>query len=141
MKKFLLLCCVALLGLASAAHAWTSYNYVAAHELKGWLETAKPILLVDIQEKKDFASHHIKGSLETNAYPVKSDHDRQTIDPALKLCHSNQYEAVVVVCPRGKGGAKRAYEYLAEKGIAADKLFILTGGMGGWPFKEWVAGK
>lgn len=141
MKKMLFFCCAALMGLVQVAHAWSNYNYLSADELKAWLEAAKPMLIVDIQEKKDFAVHHIKGSLETNAYPVKSDHDRQTIDPALKLYHQNSSQAVVVVCPRGKGGAKRAYTYLAEKGVAKDKLFILTGGMGGWPFKEWVAGQ
>ncbi len=141
MKKLLFICCVALMGMAQVAHAWTSYNYVEPEQLKGWLEASKPMLIVDIQEKKDFVVHHIRGSLETNAYPVKSDHDRQTIDPALKLCDANHYEAVVVVCPRGKGGAKRAYGYLAKNGVTEGKLYILTGGMGGWPYGDWVDGK
>ncbi|HIJ78950.1 MAG: rhodanese-like domain-containing protein [Desulfobulbaceae bacterium] len=139
MKKLLFIIAALLLGTAQVAQAWTSYNYVSADQLKGWLEAAKPVLLVDIQEKKDFTAHHIKNSLETNGYPVKSDHDRQTLDPALKLIQAHNYEAVVVVCPRGKGGAKRAYEYLAAKGVAEAKLFILTGGMEKWPHREWVA--
>ncbi|MDH4321870.1 MAG: rhodanese-like domain-containing protein [Desulfobulbaceae bacterium] len=141
MKKILFIVCTVLFCFTQPALAWTSYNYVAADELKGWLEGAVPVLLVDIQEKKDFAAHHIKGSLETNAFPVESDHDRQTIDPAVKLLQAKDYAAVVVVCPRGKGGAKRAYDYLAEKGVPDAKLRILTGGMENWPHKAWVVSK
>jgi len=139
MKKILFIIFATIMGLSQVAHAWTTYNYVPADDLKTWLDTAKPVLLVDIQEKKDFAIHHIKGSLETNAYPVKSNQDRQSLDPSLKLNKANDYAAVVVICPRGKGGAKRAYEYLAQKRVPEEKLFILTGGMGKWPHKEWVA--
>ncbi len=141
MKKILFIVCAVLAAFTQSAMAWTSYNYVSADELKGWLQASSPILLVDIQEKKDFAAHHIKASLETNAYPVESDHDRQTIDPAVKLAHANSYAAVVVVCPRGKGGAKRAYDYLAAKGVPEAKLRILAGGMENWPHKEWVVSR
>jgi hypothetical protein len=61
------------------------------------------------------------------------------IDPALALVEKNIYEAVVVVCPRGKGGAKRAYDYLGKQGVPEAKLYILTGGMAKWPHPEWVA--
>ena len=141
MKKVLFVIFAAFIAMPQVVHAWTTYNYVSADELKGWLATAKPMLIVDIQEKKDFAAHHIKGSLETNAFPVESEHDRQTIDPAVKLSHEKDYAAVVVVCPRGKGGAKRAYDYLAEKGVPEAKLRILTGGMENWPHKAWVESK
>ena len=138
MKKYIFFVAVIMMGLPQLANAWGSYNFVSADELKSWLDMAKPILMVDIQEKNDFAAHHIVGSFETNAYPVKSDKDRQTIDPAMKLYKNGKYEAVVVICPRGKGGAKRAYEYLEKNGVTEAKLFILTGGMENWPHKEWV---
>ncbi len=141
MKKILLIICAAIMTLAQSANGSTNYRYVSAEQLKGWLEAAKPMLIVDIQVKKEFAASHIKGSLETNAYPVKSDADRQLLDPALTLNQSHDYAAVVVVCPRGKGGAKRAYDYLRKQGVADAKLFILTGGMGKWPYPEWVETK
>lgn len=141
MKNTLFIVFALLLVLAQSAHAWMGYNYVSAEDMKGWLESKKPLLIVDIQEKQNFAAHHIKGSTETNAYPVKSDKDRQTIDPSVKLYQSNHYEAVVVVCPRGKGGAKRAYDYLKKQGVEEEKLFILTGGMDSWPYREWVESK
>lgn len=138
MKKLVLIICTVLLALAQNSVA-ADYQYVSAEELKGWLEAARPVLLVDIQEKKDFAVHHIKGSIETNAYPVKSDAERQSIDPAVS--QAKGYDAVVVVCPRGKRGAKRTYDYLKEQGVPEAKLSILTDGMVKWPYKEWVATK
>ncbi len=141
MKKIMLLVCAAILATTGIANAWSSYNYVSAEELKGWLEVDKPILIVDIQVKNEFATHHIKESLETDAYPVKSEEERHLLDPALTKNGVNGYEMVVVVCPRGKGGAKRAYEYLHKQGIPEAKLSILTGGMGKWPYQKWVASK
>ncbi|MBU0485363.1 MAG: rhodanese-like domain-containing protein [Proteobacteria bacterium] len=136
MKKLVLIICTAFLAFAQHGMA-ADYQYVSAEELKGWLEAARPVLLVDIQEKQDFAAHHIRGSLETNAYPVKSDAERQTIDPAVS--RAKDYEAVVVICPRGKGGAKRTYDYLKEHGVPEAKLTILTDGMEKWSYQEWVA--
>jgi len=136
MKKMLFIIGAAILAMAQFANASTSYRYVSAEALKGWLEAAKSVLIVDIQEQKDFAAHHIRGSLETNAYPVKSDAERQLLVPALVQNRAMHYEAVVVVCPRGKGGAKRAYDYLRENGVS--NIFVLTGGMGKWPYHQWV---
>lgn len=140
MKKTVLGVFVVLLGIVQIASG-SDYQYVSADDLQGWLEADKPMLLVDIQVADEFASHHLKESLETNAYPVKSDNERQRLEPALALVRRQEYAAVVVVCPRGKGGAKRAYDYLAKEGVALDKLFILTGGMANWPYPEWVAPK
>lgn len=140
MKKIVLIICITVLGLVQLANG-ADYRYVEAAELKGWLEVGKPLLLVDIQVADEFAAHHLKDSLETNAYPVKGDSDQQRLESALALTKVNNYEAVVVVCPRGKGGAKRAYDYLGKKGVSADKLFILIGGMGKWPYPEWVVSK
>ena len=138
MKKIMLFICVAMLSMASFAHAWSSYNYVSAEQFKGLLEADKPLLIVDIQVKNEFNANHIKGSLETNAYPVKSEAERHLLDPALKKNTSKEYAAVVIVCPRGKGGAKRTYDYLNEQGVNEEKLYILTGGMAKWSYEEWV---
>ena len=140
MKKIVLLICAAFLALTQNSLA-ADYQYVSADELKGWLEAAKPVLLVDIQVQKEFAAHHIKGSLETNAYPVETEAERATLVPALEHYKTDKPEAVVVVCPRGKGGAKRTYDYLKEQGVPEGKLSILTGGMEKWPHEAWVTAK
>ncbi|GAB4345413.1 MAG: rhodanese-like domain-containing protein [Desulfobulbaceae bacterium] len=139
MKKTAVIFCSFLLALAQTGFA-ADYQYVAAEELKGWLEADKSMLIVDIQVKPEFAAHHIKGSVETNAYPVKSDAERAKINPAVEMYRNGQYESVVVVCPRGKGGAKRAYDYLKSRGVPEAKLLILTKGMAGWPYADWVEG-
>ena len=54
MQKIVLLICAAFLALAQNCLA-ADYRYVSADELKGWLEAAKPVLLVDIQVEKEFA--------------------------------------------------------------------------------------
>ncbi|HSH13312.1 MAG TPA: rhodanese-like domain-containing protein [Desulfurivibrionaceae bacterium] len=136
-QKIFLLLCLALFTLPSQAKA-TDYSYVSADNLKAWLESARPVLLVDIQEKKDFATHHIKGALETNAYPVESETERGRLLAALEQFKTGRFEAVVVVCPRGKGGAKRTYEFLRGQGVPEGKLFILTNGMENWPHQTWV---
>ena len=138
MKKIVLIIFTAFLTFAQNGLA-AGYQYLSAEELKGWLEASKSVLLVDIQEKNDFAAHHIKGSMETNAYPVKSDAERQAI--ARAVSQAKDYEAVVVVCPRGKGGATRTYDYLKKMGVLEEKLSILTGGMAKWPYQEWVEKK
>jgi len=39
----------------------------------------------------------------------------------------------VIVCPRGGGGADRAYDFYLEKGVKKDNLFTLKGGQYEWP--------
>jgi hypothetical protein len=43
---------------------------------------------------------------------------------------------VVIIGPRGTRAAGRAYEYLLEQGIAAQRLAILESGIRGWPAPE-----
>lgn len=124
----LLLCCA---NISMAA----GYNYVEADQFRQWLEKGKDMSIVDIQVPAEFKQHHFKGSLETNAYPVKSADDRQKLDAVLPRLSATQSD-VVVVCPRGGGGAKNTYDYLKEKGIDEKRIFILKEGMQGWPYKS-----
>ncbi len=115
------------------------YNYVEQDQLKLWLELGKDLAIVDIQVPEEFQQHHFKGSLETNSYPVKSAADRQKLDAVLPKLSETQKD-VVVICPRGGGGAKNTYDYLKEKGIDEKRIFILKEGMQGWPYKELTVG-
>jgi rhodanese-related sulfurtransferase len=97
--------------------------------------------IVDIQVPGEFQQHHFKDALETNSYPVKSVDDKQKLDKVLPIIATKQND-VVVVCPRGGGGAKNTYDYLKEKGVDEKRIFILKEGMQGWPYKELtVVGK
>ncbi|MEN8140804.1 MAG: rhodanese-like domain-containing protein [Thermodesulfobacteriota bacterium] len=131
------LMCLLLLTTATSAVAG-SYNYVGKKEFKGWLTAGKSMVIVDIQEKDAFAKHHFPGSIETNAFPVKTDAQRRSIDPAVVKAKANMADDVIVVCPRGGGGAKRCYDYLRQQGVADSRLYILKGGVDKWPHRAML---
>ncbi len=135
MKKRIAILAVLVIGLLNMAALFESFNYVTAEDFKQWLDSGKAMVLVDIQVKDEFPLHHFQDSIETNAFPVETEEQRKMIDPAVAAAKKAGTD-VVVVCPRGGGGAKRCYSYLKAQGIPEEKLFILEGGIGKWPHKE-----
>lgn len=108
------------------------YNYISADETaKLMREDASKLVLVDIQEKPDFTEEHLKGAVATYAYPVKTDAEKARLAEILPQIKPNQ--KVVIVCPRGGGGADRAYDFYLEKGLKKEQLFTLKGGQYEWP--------
>lgn len=131
MNLRLILVSIALLAVSATIAAASDYNYISAGELETRLESAQPTHIIDIQEQDDYEKHHIKGATATYAYPVKSDSDKAKL--AATLDGLKQDEApVVIVCPRGAGGATRTYDYLLTQGLPADRLLILEKGQAGW---------
>jgi len=122
------------LSIASATVALAA-NYIEPQELKELLDKKKPVILVDIQPAADFEKQHLPGSIETNAFPAKTDEEKARLDKALAVIKTSK-DPVVVVCPRGKSGAKNSYNYLESKGISEDRMQILEGGIHEWPYKE-----
>ena len=100
---------MALLCLFNMAAIFESFNYIQPEDLKGLLEAGKQPIIVDIQAKDEFTAHHFPGSIETNAFPVKTDAQKKQIDVAVKA-YKITGANVVVVCPRGGGGAKRSQQ-------------------------------
>lgn len=139
MKKTALLVTLCIVALLNMAAIFDSYHYVDTDDFKAWLESKKEIIVVDIQEPAAFAKHHFPGSIETNAYPVKTDAERHSIDPAVAR-HNETGQDVVVICPRGGGGAKRCYDYLKAQGVPETKLYILKGGVDKWPHRDMLTG-
>jgi rhodanese-related sulfurtransferase len=117
------------------AALFETFNYVKADDFKQWLDSGKAMVLVDIQVKEEFSLHHFKDSIETNAFPVETEEQRKMIDPAVTAAKKAGTD-VVVICPRGGGGAKRCYSYLKAQGVPEEKLFILEGGVAKWPNKD-----
>ena len=138
MKKLVLLPLIVLF-LFNVAAFGRSYNYLAADQFKEWLQGNKPVIIVDIQVKDEFAAHHFPGSIETNAFPVKTDAQKIKILPAVQAYKKTGYD-VVVVCPMGGGGAKKCYNYMKSQGVPAEKLTILKGGITKWPYPDMLAG-
>ncbi|BAU23117.1 hypothetical protein THC_0726 [Caldimicrobium thiodismutans] len=128
----MLLGLMAMLFMAKASFAT---NFLEPQEFKKWLETGKKVIIVDIQPHEDFVKHHFKGSIETNAFPANNDDLKKRIDKALPII-INSNDPVVIICPRGRSGAQNTYDYLKSKGVPESRLFILKGGMAGWPYPE-----
>ncbi len=126
--------CIALLNVAAI---FQSFNFVSPADFKQWLEADKAMIIVDIQEKDAFSRQHFPGSIETNAFPVKSEAQKKRIDQAVAQFKKTG-EDVVVICPRGGGGAKRCYDYLKSQGVPEGKLYILKGGIDNWPHREML---
>lgn len=135
MKQKMMTLCLSLVALLIIPHAALAANYVKPDIFKQWLENNKPLVIVDIQPAEDFGDQHFKGSIETNAFPGKSDDEKKRLDKALPKIQSSKGD-VVIICPKGKGGALNAYDYLKSKGVPESRLFILEGGISGWPYPE-----
>ena len=128
------ICVLFVVIIFSATTVWASeYQYISAAELKEDLTTKESGLIVDIQVEEEFSAHHIDGAVATHAYPVKSETDKKKLSAVLEQAKSGD-EQVVIVCPRGGGGAKRTYDYLKEAGVDESRLLILEGGQAKWPY-------
>jgi rhodanese-related sulfurtransferase len=134
MKPFVI---ALLLFLSSVGAHADSYTYISAEQLKNSITAGKELLILDIQVKEDFAKHHLPGSTATYAYPVKTEAERAALDTVIAAQRETDRQ-VVIVCPRGKGGAKRSYDYMLSQNIPAEKITILEKGMAGWPYSELV---
>ncbi|SHO52246.1 rhodanese-like domain-containing protein [Desulfopila aestuarii] len=110
------------------------YNYISAKDMKSRIETGSDVIIVDIQIEKEFKQHHLPGSIATYAYPVKTEAERAQIDKAVQRFQESGKD-VVIVCPRGEGGAKRCYDYM-KKNVPSEKIYILEKGIAGWPYHE-----
>lgn len=120
------------LGCGGQVKENAKYNYITADETaKLMREDASKLVLVDIQEKPDFEEEHLKGAISTYAYPVKTDAGKARLAELLPNIKPDQ--KVVIVCPRGGGGADRAYDFYLEKGLKKEQLFTLKGGQYEWP--------
>lgn len=124
------------LGLASQSVA-ADYSYINAEEMKGKIEAAGEMIILDIQVEDEFSQHHLPGAVPTYAYPVKTEDERTRIDQIVQLYEQSGNE-IVIVCPRGEGGAKRGFDYLVSMDIPVEKISILEKGMAGWPYAELV---
>ncbi len=139
MKKIFMLLVMAVTFVSVSAWA-SSYRYISAADVKHQVETQENVLLLDIQVKEEFDQHHITGAVETTAYPVKSETDRGKLATILAQAKTST-EPIIIICPRGGGGAKRAYDYLKAQGVSEGRLMILEGGQAQWPYNELLAKK
>lgn len=135
MRTALLTLCIMLMTVT--AGYGSDYAYISAESMKERLVHGDELVIVDIQVAEEFTLHHLPGSVATYAYPVKSDDERGRIDQAVKLARETGND-VVIVCPRGKGGAKRTYDYMVKQDVPVEKISILEKGIAGWPYGDML---
>jgi len=111
------------------------YKYYTQDQVKHNIENQVPFVLLDIQVEDEFDLHHIKGATASYAYPIKSDDDKSKLDALLPTLEASN-NRIVIVCPKGGGGAERTVNYLLEKGIDDNRLFILENGQAGWSHED-----
>jgi thiosulfate/3-mercaptopyruvate sulfurtransferase len=137
MSRLWLLLLAVLLAMPAAAEEGGPYNYLKPEALKGKLEAKEPLNLLDIQVKEGYCEHHLPGAVATFAYPVQTGEEKIRLDAVVGQLQANA-APIVIVCPRGGGGAKRAYDHLLTRGLARERLFILEKGQEGWPYPEMI---
>lgn len=120
-----------LVGCQTSNEAAIEYKYYSQSQLRDSLENGSAVVILDVQVEEEFDAHHIEGAIPTYAFPVKSDDDKAKIDAQFHLIDETD-STIVIVCARGQVGAERTYEYLLDKGVAQERLFILEGGQAGW---------
>lgn len=137
-----LFCAVVLLACTSAlaAEPAPGYPMISAADLEARLQAGEPTHIVDIQVEDEFSSHHIRGAIATHAYPVKTDADRAKLDAVVEQLLADD-APVVIVCPRGAGGATRTYDYLQSRKVPSERLLILEKGQQGWSCTELTEGR
>ena len=110
------------------------YNYMEAVQSAEAIRSGAKVIFVDIQEKDDFEEEHLKGAIATYSYPVQTNEEKERLLKSLDNIAED--DVVVVVCPKGGGGAERAYDLFVQNGIEKSRLYILTDGQYGWPRDE-----
>ena len=133
MKRLALTLTFTLLTAVNALAA----NFIESEDLKKLIDQKQELILVDIQPAADFEKHHLPGSIETNAFPAKTAEEKARLDKVLPMI-SQSKALVIVICPRGKSGAKNSYDYLLSKGVAEDRIKILEDGIHGWEFEDML---
>lgn len=111
------------------------FKFYTADQLKQAIEKKTPLKIVDIQVDAEYKAHHIQGVIPTYAYPVKTEEEKAKLAKIVPELKASQ-DPIVIVCPKGGGGAKNTVQYFADQGIAESRLLILEKGQAGWPYAE-----
>ena len=97
---------------------------IDAETLRSWLETAKPVVVLDIRSASDRATWAIPGSLHVDAYAALKAHNAHALDGVVLPSDV----PIVTVCNSGYT-SRIASKQLQARGIEARSL---EGGMQAW---------
>lgn len=121
-----------------------NYNYISPEDVKAHIDAGDvesgAVLMVSSQTEEELAVSHMKGKLITNnARPLKTVDDYAKLEPSYEIIKDTD-APVILICPGGKSGATRQFDYFVAKGIDADRLMILENGQGNFSeqYPEYV---
>ncbi len=135
MKKCLInLLLVTAFVLSTGSTTWVlaeDYNSISPQDLKtrldrGDIEQGR-LTLFSTQTEKEYAKGFLPTAIPTFARPLESKSDYRKLDPVLAHVKGSDTE-IVIICPRGGSGARRAYDYFKEHGIEPGRMLLLEGG-------------
>jgi thiosulfate/3-mercaptopyruvate sulfurtransferase len=108
------------------------YNYITIEQFKARLDAGDhekgKMAIVTTQTPKEYATGYLKAAYATFARPLESGEDFAKLDPFLEKVR-NTTEDIILICPRGKSGAERPFDYFAKKGVSPERMLILKDGM------------
>lgn len=111
----------------------SGYNYISVQEFKARLDAGDhengSLAIMTSQTEEEYKTGHIKAAYPTYARPLKTDADFAKLIPFLKKVKDTN-EDIVFICPAGKSGAERPYDYFKKNGVNEKRLMILKGGQG-----------
>lgn len=123
---FLVLCLVST-GICEES----SYNYITVKEVKARIDAGDhkngSMALTTSQTEKEYKTGYIKAAYPTFSRPLKTDADFAKLIPFLNKVKDTN-EDIVFICPRGKSGATRPYDYFKKHGVSEKRLMIMEGG-------------
>lgn len=109
----------------------SGYNYISVQEMKARMDAGEhengSLAIMTSQTEKEYKTGCIQAAYPTYARPLKTDADYAKLVPFLNKVKDTN-EDIVFICPRGKGGAERPYDYFKKNGVDEKRLMILKGG-------------
>ncbi len=107
------------------------FNYISITEFKARMDAGDhesgAMDIVTTQTEAEYATGHLKAAYPTYARPLRSQSDFEKLHPFMDKVKDSDSD-IVIICPRGRGGAEIPYRYFMEHGIAEDRLLILKDG-------------
>lgn len=109
----------------------SGYNYITVQEVKARLDAGDhengTMVITTAQTEKEYSTGYIQAAVPTYARPLKTDEDFAKLIPLLNKVKDTD-EDIVFICPRGRSGAERPYDYFKEHGVAESRMMVMEGG-------------
>lgn len=109
----------------------SGYRYISVQDMKVRMDAGDhengSLAIMTSQTEKEYKTGYIKAAYPTYARPLKTDADYAKLIPFLNKV-KNTNEDIIFICPRGKSGAERPYDYFKKNGFDEKRLMILKGG-------------